>query len=70
MSFGGFATLEKVNFPMERTPADAWPDYAGWRVNYEQAAYAVAKAVDAGPALCSGPRRHPQEPIPPIRPRA
>lgn len=66
----GIATLEKVNFPIERTPADAWPDYVGWRVNYEQAAYAVAKAVDAVPALWSGPRRHPQKPIPPIRPRA
>jgi hypothetical protein len=66
----GIATLEKVNFPVERTPADAWPDYVGWRVNYEQAAYAVAKAVDAVPALWSGPRRHPHKPIPPIRPRA
>jgi hypothetical protein len=66
----GIATLEKVNFPIERKPADAWPDYVGWRVNYEQAAYAVAKAVDAVPALWSGPRRHPQKAIPPIRPRA
>jgi hypothetical protein len=64
------AVLEKVNFPIERTPEDAWPDFVGWRVNYEQAAYAVARAVDAVPALWSGPRRHPQEPIPPIRPRA
>ncbi|HEX9357587.1 MAG TPA: hypothetical protein VF933_27695 [Streptosporangiaceae bacterium] len=64
------AVLEKVNFPIERTPQDAWPDFAGWRVNYEQAAYQVAKAVDAVPALWSGPRRHPQEPIAPIRPRA
>jgi hypothetical protein len=66
----GIATLHKVNFPVERTPADAWPDFVGWRVNYEQAAYAVARAVDAVPALWSGPRRHPQEPIPPFRPRA
>ena len=66
----GIATLEKVNFPIERKPADAWPDFVGWRVNYEQAAYAVAKAVDAVPALWSGPRRHPQKAIPPIRPRA
>ena len=64
------ATLEKVNFPIERTPADAWPDFVGWRVNYEQAAYAMAKAVDAVPALWSGPRRHAQKAIPPIRPRA
>jgi hypothetical protein len=61
-------TLRAVNFPIEREPAEAWPDFVGWRVNYEQAAYAVAKAVDAVPALWSGPRRHPHEPIPPIRP--
>jgi hypothetical protein len=67
---GAIATLEKVNFPIERTPADAWPDFVGWRVNYERAAYAVALAVDAVPALWSGPRRHPQEPIPPFRPQA
>jgi hypothetical protein len=61
-------TLRAVDFPIEREPADAWPDFAGWRVNYEQAAYAVAMAVDAVPALWSGPRHHPQEPIPPKRP--
>ncbi len=37
-------------------PSQAWPDFVGWRVNYEQAAYAVAAAVDAVPALWSGPR--------------
>src|ERR1019366_123253 len=62
----GIATLEKVNFPRERNPADAWPDYVGWRVNYEQAAYAVALAVDAVPALWSGPRRHRTPALPPI----
>ena len=40
----------------------------GWRVNYEQAAYAVAYALDVVPALWSGPRRHLRPPIPPIRP--
>ena len=64
------ARMRKVNFPTEREPEDAWPDFVGWRVNYEQAAYAMAKAVDAVPALWSGPRRHAQKAIPPIRPRA
>ena len=64
----GVAVMRKVNFPIERDPADAWPDYVGWRVNYEQAAYAVAEAVDAVPALWSGPRRHPHAPIAPKRP--
>src|SRR6266566_832268 len=62
------ARMREVDFPIERDPAEAWPDFAGWRVNYEQAAYAVAAAVDAVPALWSGPRRHPTAAIPPIRP--
>ncbi|HTW04210.1 MAG TPA: hypothetical protein VMF87_28190 [Streptosporangiaceae bacterium] len=60
--------MREVGFPIERDPADAWPDFVGWRVNYEQAAYAVAAAVYAVPALWSGPRRHPVAQIPPIRP--
>jgi hypothetical protein len=62
------ARMRKVDFPIERDPADAWPDFVGWRVNYEQAAYAIAEAIDAVPALWSGPRRFPFTPIPPIRP--
>ena len=60
--------MRKVDFPIERDPADAWPDFVGWRVNYEQTAYKVAYALDAVPALWSGPRMHPIEPIAPIRP--
>jgi hypothetical protein len=63
------ARMREVGFPIEREPAEAWPDFVGWRVNYEQAAYAVAAAVYAVPALWSGPRRHPVTPVPPIRPR-
>jgi hypothetical protein len=60
--------MQKVDFPIERDPAEAWPDFVGWRVNYEQAAYAVAAAVDAVPAMWSGPRRHKAAPIAPLRP--
>jgi len=60
--------MRKVQFPIEREPEEAWPDFVGWRVNYEQAAYAVAYAVDAVPALWSGPRRHPRPYISPFRP--
>jgi hypothetical protein len=61
--------LEEVGFEIERDPADAWPDFVGWRVNYEDAAYAIAYAIDAVPALWSGPRRYKNwKPIPPIRP--
>jgi len=60
--------MRQVGFPIERDPAEAWTDFVGWRINYEQAAYAVAYAVDAVPAKWSGPRRHPTPAIPPIRP--
>ena len=60
--------LRKVDFPIERDPAEAWPDFVGWRVNYEQPAYELAYALDAVPALWSGPRRHTTKVIPPIRP--
>jgi hypothetical protein len=60
--------MREVDFPIERDPADAWPDFVGWRVNYEKPAFGVARAVDAVPALWSGPRRTGVAPIPPIRP--
>jgi hypothetical protein len=60
--------LRKVDFPLERSSDEAWLDFVGWRVNYEAAAYALARAVDAPPALWSGPRRHPIPTIAPLRP--
>lgn len=62
------ARLRKVDFPIERDAADAWPDFVGWRVNYELAAYTVAYALDLVPAMWSGPRRRPAPPIAPHRP--
>jgi hypothetical protein len=60
--------MRKVDFPIERDPVDAWPDFVGWRVNYEQAAYAIARELDVVPALWSGPRRQEGPQIPPFRP--
>jgi len=60
--------MRQVDFPIEREPAQAWPDFVGWRVNYERAAYAIAAAVYAVPAMWSGPRRHPGPAIAPVRP--
>jgi hypothetical protein len=60
--------LRRVDFPVERPVEDAWADFKGWRVNYEAAAYALAWATDAPPALWSGPRLHDMETIPPLRP--
>jgi hypothetical protein len=62
------ARMHKVEFPIERDPEDAWPDFVGWRVNYEQAAYALTYALDVVPALWSGPRPNPRPQIPPFRP--
>jgi hypothetical protein len=64
------ARMKEVGFPIPRDPADAWPDFVGWRVNYERAAYGIAAAIDAVPALWSGPRRFNSPPIPPRRPPA
>jgi hypothetical protein len=64
----GVQRLEEVGFPIERTAEEAWPHFRGWRVNYESIAYALAWQMDAVPALWSGPRRWPGEPMPPQRP--
>src|SRR5215470_565519 len=60
--------MRYVDFPIERDPAEAWPEFVGWRVNYERSAYGVAAAVDAVPAMWSGPRHQRTEAIRPIRP--
>jgi hypothetical protein len=63
------AVLRLVDFDMDRSPEDAWPDFVGWRVNYEQAAFAIAYAIDAVPAMWSGPRRDKKKAaIRPLRP--
>jgi hypothetical protein len=62
--------MREVGFEFELDPRDAWPHFVGWRVNYEQAAYAIAYAIDAPPALWSGPRRYKAQQIGPDRPSA
>jgi len=60
--------MREVNFPIERDPAEAWPEFVGWRVNYERSAYEVAAALNAVPAMWSGPRHQRTDAIRPIRP--
>jgi hypothetical protein len=60
--------LRSLDYPIDVSTEDAWPHFRGWRVNYEAVAYALAFAVDAPPALWSGIRRWPFEPIGPNRP--
>jgi len=64
----GYGRLEAVGYPVERSAADAWPHFRGWRVNYEAAAYALAAELDAVPARWSGPRRTGDAPVDPRRP--
>jgi hypothetical protein len=65
----GVAHLERSGFVVERSAAEAWPHFHGWRVNYEALAYALADRTVAPPALWSGERRHlPGPAIPPWRP--
>jgi hypothetical protein len=51
--------LRHVGFPMERTAEEAWPDFRGWRVNYESVAYRLCDRLIAPPAPWSGTRPHP-----------
>ena len=60
--------LRDVGYPIEVSTEQAWPQFSGWRVNYEATAYALARLLDAPPAPWSGERRWPSQPINPVRP--
>ncbi|MDT4891855.1 MAG: hypothetical protein QOE97_890 [Pseudonocardiales bacterium] len=72
LTFDEFAAavdmLQAVGFSVEVSAEQAWPHFRGWRVNYERMAYALARSIDAPPAMWSGPRRWPSHPVPPHRP--
>ena len=61
LTFGEFEAavkmLEETGFPIERSAEEAWPDFHGWRVNYETVAYRLADKLVAPPAPWSA-RRH------------
>lgn len=58
----------RAGMEFEREPEAAWVHFKGWRVNYEEAAYALAGHLDVVPALWSGPRPRPGPALPPVRP--
>ena len=63
------AMLTALGYPVERSAEEAWPDFRGWRVNYESVAYRLADRLTAPPAPWSGPRRHLRSgPVAPNRP--
>lgn len=53
----GVKRLGDIGFPIERTPEEAWPDFRGWRVNYERIAIDLADRVVATPGPWSGKRK-------------
>ena len=61
--------LVSAGYAMERDAAQAWPHFKGWRINYEHSAYALAEAIDAVPAMWSGPRTPPLPTVMPERPQ-
>ena len=64
-----YRRLEDIDYPMSRSAAEAWPQFRGWRVNYESVAYALADRVDAPPARWTGPRTlFPADSLEPVRP--
>jgi hypothetical protein len=60
--------LQRLEYPIEVSAHDAWPNFRGWRVNYDIAALALAWQLDAPPAKWSGPRRFTRTSIGPLRP--
>ncbi|MEP7026136.1 MAG: hypothetical protein ABJB47_20505 [Actinomycetota bacterium] len=66
----GVAWLRAAGFQTERSADEAWPQFRGWRVNYEAACQAMTYYLDLPPALWSGPRRPGRpDPEPPRRPK-
>ena len=61
--------LVSVGFATERNAEEAWADFRGWRVNYENVAYRLADRFTVPPAPWSGQRRHMRSgPVEPRRP--
>lgn len=52
----GCERLAEIGFPLERSPEEAWPDFVGWRVNYEAVAIALADRIVATPGPWTGRR--------------
>jgi hypothetical protein len=66
---GAMDRMRRAGWVFEREPDEAWPHFHGWRVNYEGAAYALARFLDLPPAVWSGTRpRHRPPPQLPVRP--
>ena len=58
--------MRKVGFQITRDPADAWPDFVGWRVNYERAAYADRRGGRRRPGAVVGTAPPPDDTDPAV----
>jgi hypothetical protein len=65
----GVERIQQAGLRPERSAEEAWAHFRGWRVNYEEVAYALARRVDAVPAPWTGPRDWLSKPLAPQRPQ-
>lgn len=59
--------LQSLGYTLTRDVEQAWPHFRGWRINYEAAAYELARRIDAVPVVWSGPRTPPLPAMEPLR---
>ncbi len=59
----GYQRLAQVQFPIDRDADTAWAHFQGWRINYEAAAYGLARSLDAVPTLWAGSRLSGDKPV-------
>ena len=52
--------LQEVGFDTERTAEEAWPDFRGWRVNYETVSYRLADRLTTPPGALVGTPQPPR----------
>jgi len=64
----GVERIVSAGFRVERSVQEAYPDFRGWRVNYEAVALALAQRTDAVPAPWTGSRRTRDASVAPVRP--
>jgi len=64
----GVARIGSTTFRMDLSPEEAWPDFRGWRVNYEGVAYALMDRLHAVPGPWTGPRSTGDTPVDVQRP--
>jgi hypothetical protein len=57
----GITRMQSVDFPMERTPDEAWRHFRGWRVNYESIVDQLTEIIMApvGPWVLERPELGP-----------